>query len=418
MSNAPQRDRGAPDLGMGFREFLILIAALMAVNALGTDTMLPALPEIGHSLGVTVENQRQWIITAYMLGLGIAQLFYGPLGDRYGRKPVVLISLSLFVVMSIVATFSTSLEMMVVARFLQGVAAAGSRVLAVSIVRDCYSGRQMARIVSLSFMVLLAVPILAPSLGQLLMMAFPWEVIFVLFALFGLVMLGWVALRLPETLHPEYRIAISPSGLLDTARQVLGNRSSLGYALTSACMFGAMMGFLNSAQQVFAEVFHATTLFPVIFAGAAGTMAAASYFNSRIVERYGTRRISHTALCGFITISAIHVTAILAGHESLWTFAICQAVTMGCMGLAGSNFGSMAMEEMGHIAGTASSIQGFISTVGGALLGLLVGQSFDGTSFPVALGFLCFGVLALAIVFVTERGRLFHGHHAAPVSVA
>jgi DHA1 family bicyclomycin/chloramphenicol resistance-like MFS transporter len=169
---------------------------------------------------------------------------------------------------------------------------------------------------------------------------------------------------------------------------------------------------------VFAEVFHAAKLFPIIFAGAAGTMGAAAYFNSRIVERYGTRLISHSALCGFIAVSVIHVAAILSGHESLWTFSICQAVTMGCMGLAGSNFGAMAMEEVGHVAGTASSIQGFISTVGGTLLGVLVGQSFDGSTFPVALGFLCFGLLALAIIFVTERGRLFHGHHAAPVSVA
>jgi len=416
MNHVPMRDRGAPDLDMGFRAFVFLIAALMAVNALGIDTMLPALPEIGNSLGVTVENQRQWIISAYMFGLGSAQIFYGPLGDRYGRKPVVMLSMGLFVLTSILAAFATSLEMMAIARLLQGVAAAGSRVLAVSIVRDCYSGRQMARITSLSFMVLLAVPILAPSFGQLIMFVFPWESIFVLFALYGLVMLIWVGTRLPETLHPEYRMPISTRALLDAVRQVVTTRSSIGYALASACMFGAMMGFLNSAQQLFDETFHARHLFPLIFACAAGTMGAAAYFNSRIVERFGTRRISHTALCGFITVSAIHVGAILTGHESLLLFSLCQAAIMGCMGLAGSNFGAMAMEEMGHIAGTASSIQGSISTVGGATLGLIVGQSYDGTSLPMALGFLCFGLSALAIVLIAERGKLFHAHHAPPMA--
>ncbi|WP_198351226.1 multidrug effflux MFS transporter [Flavisphingomonas formosensis] len=416
MSNAPTRDRGAPDLDMGFRTFVFLIASLMAVNALGTDTMLPALPEIGHSLGVTVENQRQWIISAYMFGLGTAQIFYGPLGDRYGRKPVVMLSMGLFVLTSIMAAFATSLEMMVIARWLQGVAAAGSRVLAVSIVRDCYSGRQMARITSLSFMVLLAVPILAPSFGQIVMLAFPWESIFVIFALYGLAMLIWVGVKLPETLHPEYRIPISPAVLIGAIRQVVTTRSSIGYAVASACMFGAMMGFLNSAQQLFDETFHARHLFPVIFACAAGTMGAAAYFNSRIVERFGTRRISHSALCGFISVSAIHVAAILTNHESLLLFSLCQAAIMGCMGLAGSNFSAMAMEEMGHIAGTASSIQGTISTVGGAVLGLIVGQSFDGTSLPMALGFLCFGFTALVIVLITEKGKLFHAHHAPPVA--
>ena len=402
---------GHPEIG--FREFVALIASLMAINALGIDSMLPALPAIGLALGVAGENQRQWIISAYVFGFGAAQLVYGPLSDRYGRKPILLVSMGLFAAMSLIAAFADSFAAMIVARLLQGIAAASSRVLTVSIVRDCYSGRQMARVMSLSFIVFLAVPILAPSIGQLIILFAPWQGIFLFLAAFGGCVVLWALIRLPETLHPDDRRLVSPRAMLSAVKLVLGNRYSLGYTLASTCLFGSLLGFISSVQQIFADIFHAPRLFPGAFACMASMMGIAAFANSRIVERLGSRRVSHAALLGFIAVSAVHVAVATSGQETIWTFGILQALAMGCFGLAGSNFGAMSMEPLGHIAGTGASIQGFITTVGGALFAVVIGQSFDGTTVPVTTGFLTLGLLALVLVLVTERGRLFRPHNPA-----
>jgi DHA1 family bicyclomycin/chloramphenicol resistance-like MFS transporter len=414
MTSTSARAPSATHAGIGFREFVALVAALMAVNALGIDSMLPALPEMGRALGIVEENKRQWIIAAYMFGFGGAQLIYGPLADRYGRKPLLLASMAMFALMSVLAGFADDFATIIAARVAQGMAAASSRVLSISIVRDCYSGRQMARVMSLTFIVFLAVPIIAPSLGQLIMLFMPWYGIFFFLALFAGTVAVWALVRLPETLHPEDRQAVSATSILAAARVVLGNRYSLGYTIASTLLFGGLLGFINSVQQIFTDIFHAPNKFPIVFAGVASMMAVASATNARIVERLGTRRVSHTALLGFIAVAGVHVAIAVTGNETIWTFAVLQALMMGCFGLAGSNFGSMAMEPLGHIAGTGSSIQGFISTVGGAAIGVVIGQSFNGTTVPVTAGFLILGLLALVTVFVTERGRLFRPHSPVP----
>lgn len=410
--NDPACRADAPRFQMGFREFVALIASLMAINALGIDSMLPALPAMGHALGIENENQRQWIISAYVFGFGSTQLFYGPAADRFGRKPILIFTLSLYAIMSLACAFAWNFQTIILARVLQGVVAAASRVLAVSIVRDRYQGRQMARVMSLSFIVFLAVPILAPSIGQFIMLFAPWQSIFVCLSLFGTFVVVWAVLRLPETLHPNNRRPIDIGDIAAAVRQVLGNRYSLGYTLASTLIYGSLMGFINSVQQIFTDIFRAPELFTTVFACVAAFMGLASYINSRVVERLGTRMVSHSALIGFTLISAFHVAVVAAGHESIWTFSILQALLMACFGLAGSNFGSMAMEPVGHIAGTASSIQGFVSTTGGALIGVLIGQSFDGTTMPVAAGYLAVGLGAILVVLVTERGRLFQAHNA------
>lgn len=415
MTNSPAAADEGPHPGLGNRAFIGLVAALMAINALSIDIMLPALPDIGRSLQIMEANQRQWVISAYLLGFGAAQLIYGPLSDRHGRRPVLLISLGMFALTSLAATFASNFEEMMIARVLQGVAAAATRVLAVSIVRDCYSGRRMARIMSLSFIIFLAVPILAPSFGQLILLVAPWPWIFAALAFFGAILGAWTALRLPETLHPEYRAPISPRALLRATGRVLGTRVSLGYTIASTLLFGCLLGFINSSQQIFATTFRAPHLFTTIFALAAGAMAVASYANSRIVERLGSRLVSHMALIAFILVALANLAFALGGHQTIWTFSILQAAMMACFGLSASNFGAMSMEPMGAIAGTAASIQGFVSTVGGTLIGALIGQRFDGTTVPVTLGYAMLGLLALLAVFITERGQLFRPQ-CAPVA--
>ncbi|WP_292085525.1 MULTISPECIES: multidrug effflux MFS transporter [unclassified Brevundimonas] len=414
MTSAPTTTTAAPK-GPGFAEFVCLIAIMMAMNALAIDAMLPALPHIGEDLGVVNENTRQWVITAYLLGFGGAQLFYGPLADRFGRRPILFIGIGLYVGFSILAAFAHSFEWLILSRIGMGLGSAATRVLAVSIVRDRYSGRTMARVMSLSFLVFLGVPILAPTVGQLIMLVAPWRWIFGFFALFGGSFLLWAALRLPETLHPEDRMPINVKRIAGAFGQALSSRIGMGYTLAMTAISGALFAFINSSQQIFFDVFRSPGLFTTVFAMVAGGIALASVLNSRMVERLGSRLIAHTALFGFIGFSLLHAAIAYAGHDSLWVFAALQACKMFCFGFIAGNFGSMAMEPMGHIAGTAASAQGFISTIGGALLGFWIGQHFDGTTVPMTVGFAALGVVALLLVLAAEKGRLFKAHHLRPM---
>ena len=408
----------SPHPGMGFGQFVALIAAMMATNALAIDSMLPALPHIGESLGVRDPNARQWVITSYLLGFGLAQLAYGSLADRYGRKPVLMAGLSLYTVFAALCAFSTSFDTLLLARFLTGLGAASTRVLTISIVRDCYAGRQMARVMSLAFIVFLATPVIAPSLGQAIMLFASWRWIFGVLSIFGLTVMAWAAIKLPETQHPEDRIPISAAGIGSAFKTALTDRTAMGYTLAAALVLSGLFGFLNSAQQVFAEVLGAGDLFPLIFAGIAGTMAVSSLLNSRIVGRLGMRKVSHGALIGFIAVAGAHALVAITGHETLWTFALMQAGMMFCFGLIMSNFGAIAMEPLGHVAGAAASIQGFITTIGGAVCGFFIGQLFDGTTVPLTLGFTGFGLAGLLMVLATEKGRLFQTGHGAPTAEA
>ena len=415
----PASAPAAPDFkGPGFPEFVALIAMMMALNALAIDAMLPALPAIGDALGVASENGRQWVITAYLLGFGVAQILYGPLADRFGRKPVLMIGLALYIVFSLLAAFSPTFELLIAARVGTGIGAAALRVLAVSIVRDRYSGRTMARVMSLSFLVFLGVPILAPALGQLILTVAPWRWVFGVLAVGGTAFAIWAAIRLPETLHPEDRMPIQAGRIASAFREALTNRRSIGYTLAITAISGALFGFINSSQQIFFDVFHAPGLFTVLFGAVAGGIAIASLLNARLVERLGSRLISHTALLGFILMSAIHAAVAVSGHETIWTFAVLQALTMFCFGFIAGNFGSMAMEPMGHIAGTASSAQGFISTTGGATLGFVIGQQFNGSTVPMTTGFVLLGLTALVSVLFAERGHLFRARNLPPVPAA
>jgi len=404
---APHVVAHGPHEGIGFREFVGMVAAMMAMNALAIDTMLPALPQIGGSLGIHDENMRQWIITAFLLGFGCSQIIYGPLSDRFGRRTMLLLGMGGYALFSTGAALAPSFPMLLLFRVLQGVAVASTRVVTISMVRDCYAGRQMARVMSLAFMVFLAVPVLAPSIGQLIMLVFPWRGLFAMLAAYGLIVFLWTARRLPETLHPDYRRPIEVAVVVEAFRRALTTRQSVGYMLTQMAITGALFGFINSVVQIFADVFHAPRLMPAIFAGIAGMMALASLINAQIVERLGSRRVSHGALLGFLATELVHLGIAYGGHETIASFAICQAIAMFCFGLTMGNFGAMAMEPLAAIAGTAASVQGFVTTVGGALIGFWIGQDFDGTTVPMTIGFALAGIAGLVIVLITEGGRLF-----------
>jgi MFS transporter, DHA1 family, multidrug resistance protein len=369
--------------------------------------MLPALPQIGRALHVARENDLQLIVLVYMLGFGAAQLVYGPVSDRFGRKPVLTVGILLYIACSVVVSAAASFPLLLAGRFCQGIASASTRVLSVSIVRDCYSGRTMARVTSLTFMVFLAVPILAPSVGQLVLLCAGWRWIFYVLTVFGTAVLIWTSLRLPETLHPEYRRDIDPRHIAQAFATAITTRQAIGYTLVSMLLNGGLMAYVSSVEQIFGDVFHASRIFPIAFALSAGGMALGSLINSRIVEAHGMRRISHGAVIGFMVAGFVHLGIALAGYETMPLFVLLQSIQMFLLALANSNVSALAMEPLAAIAGTAASLQGFVSTCGGALIGLLIAQQFDGTVVPIALGYGIVGLGCIAIVLLTERGRLF-----------
>lgn len=402
ISPAPQ-----PTLALPRWELIALMAGLMALNALAIDIMLPGLQEIGASLGVEDENSRQYIITAYITGFGAAQLFFGPISDRFGRRPPLLVGLFIYLGAALACVFAPSFGALLMLRFVQGLGAASTRVIAMSVVRDVYGGRAMAEVMSLIFMVFMVIPVIAPGIGQVIMLFSEWHMIFLFMAVISAAMTLWAWRRLPETLAPENQRAFTVASIVEGFRIVVTNRISICYTLALTAVFGALFGFINSAQQVYVGVYGVGAWFPVLFSGVAGMMAVSSFVNSRLVGKVGMRRLAHWALIGFIVMTSLAFAFSLAGALPLWLFMVLFSLAMVQFSWVGSNFNSLAMEPLGHVAGTAASVQGFLQTVGGGLVGASIGQAFDGTTTPLAAGYAASALIALVLVLVAERGRLF-----------
>jgi len=391
----------------GRTEFVILVASIMMIVAFAIDSMLPALPRIIGDFHVTIANRQQFVITAFMIGFGVAQFFVGTLADRYGRRGIMLVSLLGYALFSVVAAMAPSFELLLVARVAQGVAAAGARVVLVSAVRDRFAGREMAQVMSLAATVFMAAPILAPAMGQLILMVAPWRWIFLVLGIIGVSLWLWVLLRLPESLKPADRQMINPDAVKASFGVVLADRQSNGYTLATTFMTCAIFGFLSSVQQIFDKTFGRPELLAGGFAIMASFMAVCSLINSQIVVRWGMRRIGHSALIGFTVIAAAHALLAVSGRDTLVSFIVLQSAMMGCFALTVGNFNAMAMENVGRVAGTASSLQGSFSTIFGALGGAAIGQMFDGTTAPLYIGIAGVGIAALIAVFLTEHGRFF-----------
>jgi MFS transporter, DHA1 family, multidrug resistance protein len=405
-----ERPRNTAHDKIGFTEFVVLAAATMSTQAIAIDAILPAFPVIVQALQVDNPNHGQWLVTAYMTGLGCGQLFWGLMSDRFGRRRMLIGGLSLYVIAALICSLAGSFQTLLAWRFVHGLAAACVTVTR-SVIRDLYSGRDMARVMSLTFVVFLMVPMVAPSLGQAILALAPWRFIFVVFAAFAAVVAIWGFFRLPETLHPEYRLTLDFKSISSAAKLVLGTRSSMFYTLAMTVMFGSLMAYVAMVQQIFTDVFHRAKWMPSMFALCAIFMGLAAFLNSRIVQRLGMRLISHTALLAFIAVTGLHMLIAVLGLETMWTFVAFQAATMASFSLSVSNFGAMAMEPMGAVAGIAASVQGFISTFAGALLGAFIGRMYNGTTVPLAAGAVVCGIVSLGFVLFAEHGHLFKARH-------
>jgi MFS transporter, DHA1 family, multidrug resistance protein len=398
---------------MGFPEFVVVIASIMALNPLAMDMMLPALPNIASAFHIVDANRPQMVLSTFLLGFGIGQFVIGPLSDRFGRRPVLLVGMTVYFLASGLAIAAPSFETLLLARALQGLGTSATRVIATSVVRDCYAGRRMASVMSLAMMVFIAVPVVAPSFGQAVLLVTQWRGIFIVLMLYGAITLVWSALRMPETLPLSERRSLEIGEVLSAFRQTVTNRQTLGYALAAGGVLGSLFAYVFISQQVFTEVYQLGHYFPLAFAGIAIGTAIAGFLNSKFVGRLGMRVISHGALVGYVAVAAALLIAVKLQMLPLPLFMALSALMMFSFGLMIANFTALAMEPQGHIAGTASSMYGSITTLLGIGVGMWIGQHFDGTLLPFATGFFLCTLAALAVVLVTEKGRLFRPHHVA-----
>jgi DHA1 family bicyclomycin/chloramphenicol resistance-like MFS transporter len=394
---------------LGPKETVAMLAALMALNSFAIDAMIPALPEIAQQLRVTNGNDAQLVVVAYFLGFGSTLLFWGPLADRFGRRAILAAGVILYTMFALLCAAATTFPLLVAARALQGASAGVTRVLVVAMVRDLFEGEEMARVMSLTFMVFMVMPVMAPTIGQAILLVAPWEAIFVVLAAYGLTMLGWSMLRLPETLHPEYRRTLAWRDIAAAAWATVKEPQSRGYTLALTLVSGCLVAYIASIQQIVAQAFGRPAAIGLVFAAIAAPMALASWANSRVVGRFGLRRVGHSGVTAFAAVTAVHALLASTASESLPTFIAFQAAAMISFAFCSANLSTLAMEHMGPIAGTASSVQGVVATLGGGLIGFAIGRAFDGTYQPFLWGMAACTSAAFVAVLLTEPKRLFAG---------
>ncbi|MGF7157782.1 multidrug effflux MFS transporter [Bartonella heixiaziensis] len=396
---------------IGYKEFVILIASLMAINSIAVDIMLPAMPNILNSLNVINENDQHYIISSYLISYGVTQIFFGPISDRYGRRKIILIGLALYSFAAIGSAFVSNFSLLLILRALQGMGGAAMRVLTVSIVRDIYSGRKMAEVMSIVMMVFLIAPMIGPATGQIILLFGNWQFIFIFMAIIGLGLMIWIQLRLPETLYAQR--SLSFSSVKHNLWIVITNRTTLCYTLATSIILGCIFTAVNTSQQTYEGIYNLGLWFPIAFAVGAAFQALSSFFNSQLVGRLGMRRIAHAMLLLFCITSCVwFVGSILTdGILPFAFYMLLFCILMFACGGIMANFNTLALEPVGEIAGTASSISGFLQTSIGTGLSFFIAQQFNETTIPNSAGFFFLSLIAILLVLWAERGRLFKQHN-------
>jgi DHA1 family bicyclomycin/chloramphenicol resistance-like MFS transporter len=395
------RRRAVPSFG----EFVALMALTISLVALSIDAVLPALPAIGRDLGVQRANDNQLVVSLLFLGMAVGQVVYGPLSDRTGRKPAIYAGFGLFVTGCLLCLLATSFPMMLVGRVLQGAGAAGPRIVTIALIRDQYEGRAMARVMSFVMAVFILVPVIAPTLGQAILIVAHWRAYLAL----ALIASIWLALRQPETLAPNRRIPFTLARIGLAVREIFSNRMALGYIIAIGLIFGAFLGYLSTAQQMFQVQYGLGRQFPLYFATLALALGGASLLNARLVMRYGMRPLSLGAALtiGGLSIVFWTIAYTLAGQPPLWALMIYFLMSFFCVGLLFGNLNALAMEPLGHIAGVGAAVVGSLSTFISLPLGTLIGQSYNGTVLPLVGGFAILGAAsAVAMRWAQHRKQV------------
>jgi MFS transporter, DHA1 family, multidrug resistance protein len=383
-----------------------LVAFMMSITAISIDAILPALGVISQDIHLAHANQAQYILSAVFLGMAFGQLICGPLSDAIGRKKILYAGISLFLCGSVVCFVAQDINTILLGRLLQGLGVAGPYVSAISIVRDKYSGREMAKIMSFVMLIFIMVPALAPSLGQAILLLASWRYIFVLYIFYSLAIGLWIFLRLEETLPKENRIPFTVRGFVDGFKEVISNRVTMSFTVCMGLLFGGFVGYLNSSQQIFQVQFNTGKMFTVYFGVLAALFGAASLANSQLVEKWGMHYISKRAIIGIIVSSALFLALHRVTDIQLWMFMIYASAIFFCFGLVFGNVNALAMEPMGHVAGIASAVIGAVSSILSMVIGTSIGQMFNNTVVPVTAGFLIMSTLAMLVMQFASTKKL------------
>ena len=380
------------------------MATLMSLVALSIDAMLPALGEIGRDLGVERANDVQLVVTLIFVGIAVGQLAYGPLSDSAGRKPALLAGLGLFMIGCLFSLFSQSFPMMLTGRLLQGLGAAGPRIVTIAVIRDQYEGRLMARVMSLAMAVFIIVPIIAPTMGQGILLVADWRAIFGAFLAIAVATAFWFTIRQPETLPVDRRVPFTIARISSGFREVLTTRAALGYAVAAGLAAGPFLAYLSTAPQMLQVQYGLGESFPLYFALLAIALGAASLSNAKLVMRYGMKALARRALAmmGLLSVGFFVVAYLAEGHPSLWALMVYLLLVFFCEGILYGNLNALAMEPIGHIAGIGAAVVGALSLVISIAGGALIGQAYNGTVLPLVAGFGLLGLAALAAMRWTE----------------
>ena len=387
---------------MSAKEFTALTATLMSIVAISIDALLPALGIITQDLQIQNPNQTQLLIGALFLGMASGQIIAGPLSDALGRKPVLYAGLAVYFIGTLICFFATSFEVLLAGRIIQGLGAAGPYISAVSLVRDQYKGREMAKVMSLVMMIFILVPALAPTLGEMILLFTNWHGIFIMYGLYSIIILVWISFRLEETLKPEQRIPFTRSGFLAGFKEVISNKSTISLTFCAGLMFGCLIGYISSAQQIFQVQFETGKLFSVYFGGLALLVGVSSLVNSKIVGRLGMHLISKRAFAVIILNSIAFLIVQALFDVQLWMFIIFAGILFFCFGLLFGNINAMAMEPMGHVAGIAAAVIGAISSIMSNIVGTSIGQMYDNTLIPMTMSYILLCSVALALLYYAE----------------
>ena len=387
-------------------EFVMLTAFMMAITALSVDIMLPVLPDIVKTFELDDPNKQQFMVTAYLAMFAIGQIFAGPLSDRFGRRPVVLGGLGIYLVGTVLSVVADSYALLLVARTVQGFGAAGPRVVAVAIVRDRFVGRAMSQVMSFVMTIFIILPVLAPSIGVLIDSLGSWRYVFLFLLIFAAGTAAWTALRLPET-NPRGPGSPAPVPLGKAVSTIWHNPQTMGYMIALGFIFGCLMTYVSTTQQIFQDIYGIVDWFPVVFGSVAFMMIVASFVNARLVRTMGMRRLSHAAALAFMVLSILGFAAsFFVEPLPLAVLMILLGLSFFFMGLVLPNFNALAMEPLGRVAGTGSSFIGFVMTALGAFLGGAAGQFYHGTLGHLLGAYLVYSVAVVLIVYKVEGGRL------------
>jgi len=387
-------------------EFIALMASLMSLVALSIDALLPALEEIGISINVQESHQNQLLITMIFLGLGVGQLFFGPISDSFGRKPMIYLGFLLFVIASFICVSATNLEMMIFGRILQGIGLSAPRTISIAMVRDSFSGNYMAKIMSFIVVIFILVPVVAPAIGKVMLDFYGWRFIFYSQLIYGCFVLLWLRKRQPETLPIEKRIPFSFNLFFNGTKEFLKYKQAVVFTLISGFVTGSFIVYLSASQQIFQEQYHLKEEFPYIFAGLAITVGLATFLNGTFVVRFGMLRLVSVFLVFFTAIPLLYGLLFFGKpNPSIGVLLFFFGIQFFALGFLFGNLRALAMQPVGHIAGIGAAINGFVSTVMAVPIATFIGSYVITTTLPLFLGFLVCGLLSLLLLFYLRLQR-------------